>query len=56
MKKMINLYCLAKYGCKTLEETVDNLYSGATEYERDYYTTRLKNEIIEILKDNGFIK
>lgn len=56
MKKMINLYCLAKYGHATLEETIDYLYSGATEYEKEYYSNRLKNEIIEELKTNGFIK
>lgn len=56
MKKMINLYCYAKYGYTSLEETISNLYSGATEYEKEYYTNRLKNEIIEQLKENGFIK
>ena len=56
MKKMINIYCLAKYGFTTLEETINNLYGGATEYEKEYYTKRLKNEIIGELKNNGFIK
>lgn len=56
MKKMINIYCLGKYGFPTLEETIENLYSGATEYEIKYYSERLKNEIIEELKGNGFIK
>ena len=56
MKKMINLYCLGKYGYQTIEETIDNMYSGATEYEREYYLNRLKKEIIEILRENGFVK
>lgn len=56
MKKMINIYCLGKYGFATVEETIDNLYGGATEYEKEYYTKKIKNEIIEELKNNGFIK
>jgi len=56
MKKLIDLYCLGKYGFKTLNETIDYIYNGATEYERDYYTKKLKNEIIQVLKENGFIK
>lgn len=56
MKKLINLYCLGKYGFKTIEETIDYLYSGGTEYEKEYHLEKLKNEIIEELKENGFIK
>ena len=53
---MINIYCLGKFGFGTLEETVEYIYSGATEYEKKYYQEKLKNQIIEILKEEGFVK
>lgn len=54
MKKMIDIYCLGKYGVATFEEAIANIYSG--EEERKYYGEKLKKEIIEELKEKGFIK
>ena len=56
MKKIIDAYCLGKYGYSTFEETVENIYSGATEYELKYYSEKLKKEIIEKLKEYNLIK
>lgn len=55
MKKMINIYCLGKYGFKSFEETCDYLYSGATEYEKEIYSKRLKEDIINELEANGLL-
>lgn len=56
MKKIINIYCLGKYGYPTFEEAVKSIYGGASKEELKYYGDKLKNEIIETLKENGFIK
>lgn len=55
MKKLMNAYCLGKYGY-LLDEYIERETLSSTTYEKEYYTKKILNEIKTSLIESGLLK